>query len=125
MYAAALGGTGKTACHRYDGATADDDPSILQVTDCDNVDIFYYPDFDGDGVDSAGTVDVYTCPSTGNAHLNTEAELLLACQPVNGGTQLDAANTEVWGLGVGYLWFNVELWDDDTELQVVCNVGPQ
>ena len=148
MFISALNGTGRLVCHRYNGQLAADctaasipwtcctgngagatchnqDPSVLQITDCDQVDIMYYPDFDGDATDSAGTVDVYTCPSIGRAHLNTEAELEAACQPLDGGTTLDAANTEVEGLGASWVWFDVEGWVDDNELQVKCNVGPE
>jgi hypothetical protein len=128
-----LSGTGRIVCHRFDTVqdalqvdVSDDDPSVLQVTDCDQVDIFYYPDYDGDGTDNTGEIEVYTCPSS-MFHEDTEATLLNACQPVNGAgiTVLDETNTEVWGLGVGWLWFDVENWDDDAELQVKCNVGPE
>ena len=123
-FVTSLSGTGKIACHIPDptqGAVID--PHVLQVTDCDNVDVFYYPDADGDGADSAGTVDIYTCPSTVFT-ITVEATLEAACQPLDGGTQLTAVNTEAMGIGAGFLWFDVEGIDDDAELQAVCNVGP-
>lgn len=129
-----LGGTGKLACHHPDTGT--DSPSPINVSDCDQVDIFWYPNWNGAGADSAGDVDVYTCPVTasanydadGNGTLNVEADWLLMCQDLDGGTTLTALNTEAQGWGIVWLWFDVGAsvaHTNDAELLVKCNVGPQ
>lgn len=129
-----LGGTGKIACHHPnpDGATAQA-PDPIQVSDCDQVDMFWYADYDGDGADSAGQAAVYTCPSTasaaydadGDGNVNAAADWRLMCQPLDVGIVLTAANSEAIGWAAMWLWFDVTANDDDAELLVKCNVGPE
>ena len=69
---AALSGTGRTACH--DPASADDDPSILNTENCDQVDVFWYDDINGDGTASAGSAALYTCPSSDNSTAGLDTE---------------------------------------------------
>jgi hypothetical protein len=130
VFTDSLGGTGKIACHAP--ATATDSPSPIQVGDCDQVDIFWYPDRNGSGADSAGQAAVYTCPSTasasfdadGDGNVNDAVDWRLMCQPLDGGTVLNAVNTEAEGWGAFWLWFDVTGVDEDPELMVKCNVGP-
>lgn len=115
-----IGGGGTFTCHNP--TAADDDPSVLDVSGCENVDIFWYDNVTGDGSgDVDGTASVYTCPVTAVSAVDTEAERLAACQPFNGGTTLDATNTELEGLGAVRIWVDVELASTENQLVVRCS----
>jgi hypothetical protein len=103
--ASSIGGGGSFVCHNPTGAN--DDPSVLDVSACENVDIFWYDDV-ANGAASTGTAAVFTCPVVANAILDTEAERQAGCQPLNGGTTLSAANTEVQGLGAVRIWVDLD-----------------
>ena len=112
-------GVGEFVCH--EPTTADDDPDVLAISGCENVDIFWYDNITGDGSgDADGTAAIYTCPVTVAAAVDTEAERLLACQPLNGGTTLDITNTEVLGTAAVRLWVDVELASAENQLVVRC-----
>lgn len=117
--ASSVGGGGSFVCHNP--ASADDDPGVLDVSNCENVDIFWYDNITGDGTgDADGTAAIYTCPVVANAALDTEAERLAGCQPLNGGTTLSPAATEVQGLGAVRIWVDVELASTENQLVVRC-----
>lgn len=110
---------GLFACHNP--TVVDDDPGVLDVSGCENVDIFWYDNITGDGTgDLDGTAAIFTCPVVANEVLDTEAERLAGCQPLNGGTTLSPAATEVQGLGAVRIWADVELASTENQLLVRC-----
>jgi hypothetical protein len=119
--ASSVGGGGSFVCHNP--TADDDDPGVLDVSTCENVDIFWYDNVTGDGGgDLDGTAAIFTCPVVANAALDTEAERLAGCQPLNGGTTLSPAATEIQGLGAVRIWADVELASVENQL-VVRNMG--
>lgn len=117
--ASSVGGGGSFVCHNP--ASEDDDPGVLDTSACENVDIFWYDNATGDGGgDLDGTAAIFTCPVVANAALDTEAERLAGCQPLNGGTVLSPAATEVQGLGAVRVWADVELASTENQLVVRC-----
>lgn len=121
-----IGNGGSFVCH--DPSAATDAPEILGIASCENVDVFFYDDLDGDGTASAGTHDVYTCPQgngddgdgDGSADLNTDAERRLGCQPLNGGTTLSSTNTEVFGMSGAWMWVDSAGATNDGRIIVRC-----
>jgi hypothetical protein len=60
---------GQYACNVPTSAT-DNSSGLLSVDGCENIDIFFYPDFDGDAVASGGTGQMRNCPTTGISTAN-------------------------------------------------------
>ena len=113
-------GSGEWVCHNP--ASADDDPGLLSVMNCENWDAGWYDNITGDGSgDTDGTAAAYTCPFVASTATDTEAERLLACQPLNGGTTLNATSTEIFGGGLIKLWFDVEAASTENQLIVRCS----
>ena len=117
--ASSIGGGGSFVCHNP--TAADDDPGVLDVSSCENVDVFWYDNITGDGSgDADGTAAIFTCPVVANEALDTEAERQAGCQPLAGGTTLDATNTEIFGMGAVRIWADVELASVENQLVVRC-----
>lgn len=110
---------GGVVCHNP--TAADDDPGLLQIGECENVDVMWYDNITGDGTgDLDGTATVFLCPLVAAAALDTEAERLVGCQPVTGGG-LSPATAELFGVGGFILWADVELASTENQLVVRCS----
>jgi len=120
--ASSIGGGGSFVCHNP--ASADDDPGVLDVSACENIDIMWYDNITGDGSgDPDGTATIYTCPVVPNAALDTEAERLAGCQPMNAGTgtALTVALPDIYGAGGVRIWADIELASAENQLLVRCS----
>ncbi len=110
---------GGVACHNP--TAPDDDPGLLQIGECENVDVMWYDNISGDTTgDADGTATVFLCPVVAAANLDTEPERLAGCQPVTGGA-LNAATAELFGVGGFILWVDVELASVENQLVVRCS----
>ncbi len=61
------------ACWDPVAANTDDSP-LLSMSDCDNIDIYFYPDKTGGLTDSTVTYDLTTCPSDGISLSETQRD---------------------------------------------------
>lgn len=92
---------GGYACHLPTSAT--DSPSILDTSQCENIDIFLYDNITGDGSGGTSIVDVYHCPVTATV----SADNTLSCSQLAATTALSSSNPEVQGAGIVRLFLDV------------------
>ena len=110
---------GGVVCHNP--SAADDDPGLLQIGECENVDVSWFDNISGDGTgDLDGTATIFLCPMVAAASLDTEAERLVGCQPIASGG-LSPAAAELFGVGGFILWADIELASVENQLLVRCS----
>lgn len=105
-----------SAC--YSAASTNDDSGVLTVRDCENVDVLYFTDTDGNGTASTLTVALRSCPGT-----TADPD---ACWIVEGLTLTGSAPAEaIYGLGAERVYADVSATGTvaDPTLIVRCN-GP-
>lgn len=85
---------GTTACYSSTGAGLEAASPVLDATNCENVDIFMFDDFDGDGASVCTVVyEVQMCPPGAN-ELATDALKNAACVQLPGTTDLTGDDVE-------------------------------
>lgn len=119
---------GSFACTRP--TAADEESGLAWGGACENSDIMYFSDKDGDGTDSGSGVEVYNCPSElGGANTIVSATVIAACQQVTTTTLTGVAPAEaIYGAKLGWFYVTTDSTaaganGDDMEIQVWCN-GP-
>lgn len=103
----------RVACYDVDDAT---DSEILNVMQCENVDVRFNPDIDGS--DTTGTVNVMGCV---NSTANTNACSIIENTTLDGdeSTSTDVIN----GAGEAWIWVDTQTDPSggDARVLVVCN----
>jgi len=85
---------GSWACYTpAAGASNESATPVLDVSDCENVDLFSWDDFDGDGTVCTVTWDIETC-APGAGSLATDALKNAACTTLPGAAALTADDVE-------------------------------
>jgi len=113
---------GGYVCH--EPTTDADSPSVLDISNCENVDIQWFDNITGNGApDADGTATLYVCPVVAAAAMDTDAERRLACQPMNAGsgTVLSATVTEIYGEGGLRIWADIANASAENQLLVRCS----
>jgi hypothetical protein len=94
---------------------------------CENVDVIFFADYDGDGTDTTITATVENCGSKNAGDSTPDTDM---CHTVEGVTLTGANPTEaINGAKLGWFYINAGGTtptgsdDDDVEIQVWCN-GP-
>ena len=120
-------GPGSFACLVPTSAT--DDSGILSVDSCENIDIFYWDDADGDGVAGGGTVQARSCPTTDALRTDTDTVQDAACFIMENLTLdgVPSTNTEaIYGIAANRMKITVTAYATTSEpirVEVRCN-GP-
>lgn len=116
---------GSSACLIPTSAT--DDSGILAVSGCENIDILYWDDVDGDGVAGGGTVQARSCPMSGALLTASDAVQDAACFAMENLTfdGNPATNTEaIYGIAANRIKITVTAYATPTEpiqVEVRCN----
>jgi hypothetical protein len=111
-----------------DGTEAEADSYVLDVRNCENIDIVISDTGVGSATpDTGGVYQIQACTRPHeDATVNTEAERRLACVDVAGGSITAVGIIQGLGIGSGYLRVNLTgttTDDSDPELWLKCN-GP-
>lgn len=91
-----------------DSVSNSDDAEVIDIHQCENVDVFQFADPDGEGTDTAITGTVELCPSR-----SAVADLDEECAPAPGTTVL-SGNDAIYGLGG--IWLRIEAGGSGTEI---------
>lgn len=107
--------------------SSSDDTGILATSSCENIDILYFDDVDGDGVAGGGTVQVRSCPVDDDLLTAADAVQDAACWVMENLT-LDgnpATNTEaIYGIATNRLKVTITAYATTAEpiqVEVRCN----
>jgi len=103
---------GQFACNDPDG-----DTPALNVANCENFDVFYFVDLNGDATASTNTVQIRSCPSS-----TADAD---ACWPIQNVTMTGATPAEaIYGAAAIWIYgdFNAAI-NNDPRVLIKCN-GP-
>lgn len=118
---------GQSACNVPTTAT-DNSSGLLSVDGCENIDLLFFPDFDGDAVASGATGQFRSCPTTGLSTANGgvgEAACWVIENVLFDGNP--ATNTEaIYGVAANWIFWEQVAYATPTEpIRVVvrCN-GP-
>lgn len=123
----------QTSAVLYPGETAcsvptsnSDDPEIIGVQNCENVDLGLYGDLNGDGTSATAlTATLQSCPvGKGDGTVNTDAKRDLACEDYANGTITGGGHVQGAGIPSGFARVNLGgTFAGDPGLFLKCN-GP-